>query len=113
MSVPAQAVEPRSCTEAMSLGLPVVASRVCGMDEVVVEGETGFLAEPGSVDGLAVELQRALDSRARREALGAAARRRFDERFDGNRSIRTLLDRHYGLAAAAPAVGAAGAGASP
>jgi glycosyltransferase involved in cell wall biosynthesis len=44
--------------EAMSRGLPIVASRVSGIPEVVVDGESGWLVEPENVDQLA----RALDS---------------------------------------------------
>jgi glycosyltransferase involved in cell wall biosynthesis len=42
--------------EAMSAGLPVVAARSGGVTELVVEGETGLLVDPGDVDGLAAHL---------------------------------------------------------
>src|SRR3954470_23222452 len=43
---------PRSILEAMRAGLPVVASRVGGITESVLEGETGFIVPRGDVEGL-------------------------------------------------------------
>ncbi len=65
-------------SEAMAVGTPVVATRVGGLAEVVEDGVTGALVEPGSPDALADGIARVLESR---DAMGAAARqaaRRFD-----------------------------------
>jgi glycosyltransferase involved in cell wall biosynthesis len=64
-------------SEAMAVGTPVVATRVGGLAEVVDDGVTGLLVEPGDPDALAAAVLEVLD---RREAMGAAARqaaRRF------------------------------------
>jgi glycosyltransferase involved in cell wall biosynthesis len=64
-------------SEAMAVGTPVVATRVGGLAEVVDDGVTGLLVEPGDLDALAAAVLEVLD---RREAMGAAARqaaRRF------------------------------------
>ena len=58
-------------SEAMAVGTPVVASRVDGLPEVVEDGVTGALVEPGDVDALAAAVLRVL---ARRDELGRAAR---------------------------------------
>lgn len=49
--------------EAMALGLPVIASRISGIPELVKDGETGILVEPGDATGLAQQLSnlRSLD----------------------------------------------------
>jgi starch synthase len=64
-------------SEAMAVGTPVVATRVGGLAEVVEDGVTGMLVEPGDPPALAAGVLRVLE---RREAMGAAAReaaRRF------------------------------------
>jgi glycosyltransferase involved in cell wall biosynthesis len=59
--------------EAMAAGTPVVATRVGGLAEVVADGETGRLVEPGRPDELAAAV---LEVLAKRDAMGAAARER-------------------------------------
>jgi glycosyltransferase involved in cell wall biosynthesis len=77
--------------EAMAVGTPVVATRVDGLPEVVQDGVTGRLVEPGHPSELATAI---LDVLARREAMGAAARdaaRRFN--------VEDYVDRIEGLIA--------------
>jgi glycosyltransferase involved in cell wall biosynthesis len=62
--------------EAMAAGRAVVASRVGGLAEVVVDGETGRLVAPGDVDGLAAALATLVADAAVRRAMGEAGRRR-------------------------------------
>lgn len=61
--------------EAMAAGRPVVATRVSGTEDVVLDGQTGFLADVGDVDALSAHLARLLDDeplRARMQAAGLA-----------------------------------------
>ncbi|MEO7965744.1 MAG: glycosyltransferase [Gemmatimonadaceae bacterium] len=60
--------------EALALGVPVVASRVGGLPDVVLDGETGVLVEPAAPDALAAALVRLLDDPALRARMGEAAR---------------------------------------
>ena len=76
--------------EGMSTGLPVVATRVGGMPEIVVPGETGCLREPGDVEGLAADLLACLGSAARRDEMGRAGRRRVLGHFTWDARARRL-----------------------
>jgi glycosyltransferase involved in cell wall biosynthesis len=70
-----------SALEAMASGTPVVASRVGGLAEVVVDGETGFLVPPGDVAALREGVSRLLWDRRLAARLGANARDLVLERF--------------------------------
>jgi glycosyltransferase involved in cell wall biosynthesis len=73
---------PVSVLEAMAAGLPVVASRVGGVPEAVLDGRTGVLVRPGDPDELAAALERLVADTALRRRLGAAGRARAGECFD-------------------------------
>jgi glycosyltransferase involved in cell wall biosynthesis len=65
---------PISILEAMAYGKPIVASHIGGIPELVREGKTGLLFEPGSVDQLSDKITMLLGNRALREAFGRSAR---------------------------------------
>lgn len=67
--------------EAMEAGVPVVASRVSGIPEVVADGVTGWLVPPEDPEALAAALARVLDDPDEATRRGEAGRRRVDERF--------------------------------
>ena len=67
--------------EAMESGIPVVASRVSGIPEVVEDGRTGWLVAPEDPRGLARALAEVLDRPDEARRRGEAGRRRVDERF--------------------------------
>ena len=70
---------PAAVLEAGWLGLPVVATRVGGVPECVIDGETGRLVEPGDDDALGHALADLLTDPERRRMLGAAGRRLVEE----------------------------------
>jgi glycosyltransferase involved in cell wall biosynthesis len=72
---------PRSILEAMSVGLPVVASDVGGVSDAVREGETGFLVPRKDLGLLTQRLELLITRADLRHALGTVGRRRFDEEF--------------------------------
>jgi glycosyltransferase involved in cell wall biosynthesis len=67
---------PISILEAMRAGLPVIASRVGGVGELVVHGETGLLVPGGSVAALTDALKNVLENFDLRRNFGRAARQR-------------------------------------
>jgi len=81
-----------SALEPMARGVPVAASRVGGLPEVVEDGVTGVLVEPGAEAELAGALARLLASPELRRRLGRSGRRRALERFSRARQLDALLD---------------------
>ncbi len=73
--------------EAMALGVPVIASRVSAIPEVVVDGETGILAAPGDEDTLSSALSLLLGDPDLAQAMGAAGRARLEARFTAERMV--------------------------
>jgi glycogen synthase len=78
--------------EAMACGTPVVASRVGGIPEVVVDGETGWLVEPGDPAALAQALRTALADSQRARQMGEAGRRRVEAHFSWDRIAALTMD---------------------
>jgi N-acetyl-alpha-D-glucosaminyl L-malate synthase BshA len=70
--------------EAMACEVPVIATDVGGIPEVVADGETGYLFPVGDVDAMAAAALRLLEDEPARRALGEAARRRAVEVFSQN-----------------------------
>jgi sugar transferase (PEP-CTERM/EpsH1 system associated) len=91
--------------EAMASGVPVVATRVGGADELVVDGETGVLVTPGSLDALTGAIDGLVRDAGRREAMAAAGRRRALGTFGLSRMLQDYAALYRGLC------GARGAGA--
>lgn len=81
---------PNTLLEAMALGLPVVASGVDGVPEVVENGKTGVLVPPASPAALAKALKDLADHPERRAALGAAAHAAVMEKF----TVRRMMDEY-------------------
>jgi glycosyltransferase involved in cell wall biosynthesis len=67
--------------EAMAHGVPVVATRAGGIPDKVVDGETGFLVEPGDVATLADRVRRLVEAPGAARAMGARGRQRALDRF--------------------------------
>jgi glycosyltransferase involved in cell wall biosynthesis len=67
--------------EAMMFGKPVIGCRAGGMPEVIDEGVTGLLAEPGDAKTLRAALSELLANRHKRESLGKAGRERFLQHY--------------------------------
>lgn len=68
--------------EAMARALPVVATRVGGVSEIVEDGRTGVLVEPGDVSAMAAAIEGLARDPSRREAMGSSGALRASELFD-------------------------------
>lgn len=75
---------PLAVLEAMAAGRPVVATRIGGMDEAVVDGHTGVLVPPGDPAALASAIRALADDPARARRLGEAGRRRVRREFSAD-----------------------------
>ena len=79
--------------EAMSAGVPVVATDIPGTRDLVVEGQTGYLVPVGDRAALARAAQRIIDNRNLATQLGQAARHRMAAEF----SLAAMIDRYAEL----------------
>jgi glycosyltransferase involved in cell wall biosynthesis len=85
--------------EAMEAGVPVVASRVSGIPEVVVDGETGWLVPPEDPEALARALEEVLTEPEEARRRGAAGRARIEERYrpvHAAAAWRAAIERNLG-----------------
>ncbi len=79
--------------EAMLASLPIVATRVSAVPEIVVDGETGLLADPGDATAIADHLLGLLDDPGRRRTLGERGLARARSEF----SVARMTDRTAGV----------------
>jgi glycosyltransferase involved in cell wall biosynthesis len=80
---------PVAVLEAMAMEVPVVATSVGGVPELVRDGETGLLVPPGDVAALAAAVVRLLSDRAGAVAMARRARQRVLERH----TVTSMVDR--------------------
>jgi glycosyltransferase involved in cell wall biosynthesis len=83
----ASEASPNVVLEAMAASLPVVASRVGGIPELVVDGVTGHLVPPGDPDALAAALLDLLDHPERGITFGSAGRARIAREYSFERMV--------------------------
>ena len=83
----------RIILEAMCYELVVVATKVPGIEELVVDGKTGFLCQPAEVDSLTQALKQALETpREIRQSMGKSARARIEAEFSSHKILPQYLD---------------------
>jgi glycosyltransferase involved in cell wall biosynthesis len=74
--------------EAMSLGIPTVATRVGGTPEIVADGETGKLVESNDLLGFTRAIQELLEDRGALCKMSQRAKTRFEERFSAEQMVQ-------------------------
>lgn len=80
--------------EAMGAGLPLVASRVGGVPDIVHQGQTGFLVSSDDADGYAEKVISLLSDSRLRKTLGANGRRFVQEHLGKNIILSKLEEVH-------------------
>jgi glycosyltransferase involved in cell wall biosynthesis len=78
--------------EAMASGLPVVATMVGGVPEIVSDGESALLVAPQDARAMAAALERLLTDEGRASALAANASARVAEHFSPESQVRSLVE---------------------
>ena len=81
---------PMSAMEAMSLGMPVIASRTGDLPVAIEDGRSGLIVEVGDVASLAAAMERLARDPAARARFGAAGRQRLIERYSPAAMLRQL-----------------------
>lgn len=88
--------------EAMCAGLAVVSTQSGGIPEVVDDGRTGILVDPGSADELAGAIKRLHDNRDEREEMARAGRAAANDRFTPARYVQQLMNLYESLGPPSP-----------
>jgi glycosyltransferase involved in cell wall biosynthesis len=97
--VPSEWQEPfgLSILDAMAMAKPVIASRVAGPAEIIQEGVTGLLFEPGNVKELEACLRRLHDDPQLAHSLGQAGRQRYEKEYSAEAGYQNLLANYKRL----------------
>ncbi len=83
---------PNVLAESMAMNVPVVATTISGIPELITSEDTGLLVEPGDSHAMALAMIRMLLDRCLREKVIRAARSRVLQDFDNRRLIRELVE---------------------
>jgi glycosyltransferase involved in cell wall biosynthesis len=83
---------PKAIIEAFAVGLPVIASRLGAMVEIVEDGETGLHFEAGNAADLAAKVQWAWEHPEEMRRMGRAARAEFEARYTPERNYQMLME---------------------
>ena len=92
---------PYAVLEAFALGKPVIASDIGGLPELVQEGRTGLLVEPGSAGALAEAINRLAAHPEEAAEMGRKARMRVEKEFDSQTHYNKIMEIYGSLTGAA------------
>lgn len=81
---------PNVIMEACAAGLPVIASQVGGIPELIEDGITGFLVKPNHIGGLADQLEKLLVDTNLRQEMGCAGREKMEREFSASKMIARM-----------------------
>ena len=83
---------PNVILEAMSMELPIVSSRLAGVPEVVIDGETGYMTKPGSSDDIVAAVEKIFDDKAGYKKMAKNARQLMATKFDKKNQFKAFAD---------------------
>lgn len=84
---------PQMLMEAMACGVPAISTRLVGIPDLVIDGETGLLVEPGDPEEIADAIEKMMGDREMSEKMRVNGRNLIEERFN----LRTCLEPLIGL----------------
>lgn len=83
---------PRTIVEAFAAGLPVIASRIGALADIITDGETGLLFDPGNAQDLADKMAWALNHPEQMAIMGQKARAVYEEKYTSEQNYMQLID---------------------
>ena len=81
--------------EAYQCGTPVVASRIGSLAEIVIDGKTGMLFEPGNASDLASKVNKMMKSPGIAKEMAVNAKALFNEKYTAERNFKMLLEIYH------------------
>ena len=83
---------PKTLIEAYAKGTPVLASRLGAMQEMVEQGRTGMLFEPGNVDDLVRNVEELMAANGRLQQMRPAARSTYEQKYSTEGNYAALME---------------------
>ena len=88
---------PNVLLESMSMGVPVVSSNIGGVPEIVIDGETGYMVEPGNEQALAAAIEKVWADQSNYQEMRSKARNLIVNRFDKLTQFERFISHFYML----------------
>jgi glycosyltransferase involved in cell wall biosynthesis len=83
---------PNAVLESMASGLPIIASRIAGNEELVIDNETGLLFPSETIESLRSALQKLLSDTSLRQHMGSTSRRRVEAHYSWQNTTRQYVN---------------------
>ena len=93
-----QETAPMVIQQAMAAGIPVIATRICGVPYQVIDGATGLLYEPHDVDALARHISTLLNNDSLRSHMGREARTKADAEYRASKVAEATIELYREIA---------------
>jgi glycosyltransferase involved in cell wall biosynthesis len=88
---------PNVLLESMAMGVPVVSSDIGGVSEIVLDGETGYMVEPGDKAALAVAIKKVWEDQDTYQEMRIKARKLIEKQFDKATQFERFLAHFHTL----------------